>query len=216
MSRQDILKEAEKAIIDSDDVAAVRTANKALEANIDPLDLIDNGYAAGMRIISDKFDRGEVFLPQIMMAAKAMTDAVAILEPKIKESKGTIKKGKIVIGTVEGDIHEIGKNLVITMLTVSGLDVVDLGRDCPVKEFIRAAKEQEPDIIGASALMTTSMPGHKGILEGLTQSGLRDKVKFIVGGAPVTPAWAKKIGADGYAPNAKEAAIMVKELLGVK
>lgn len=216
MSWQDILKAAEKAIIDSDDAAAVKVAHRALDAKIDPLDLIENGYAAGMRIMGDKFDRGEVFLPQIMMAAKAMTDAVAVLEPKIKTGKGAMKKGKVVIGTVEGDIHEIGKNLVITMLTVSGFEVVDIGRDCPVKEFIRATKEEKPDIVGASALMTTSMPGHQGILDGLKQAGLRGKVKFIVGGAPVTPGWAKKIGADGYAPNAKEAAILAKEILGVK
>lgn len=210
------MMDAEKAIVNSDVEAAVKVARRALEANIDPLDLIENGYAAGMRIIGDKFDRGEVFLPQIMMAAKAMTDAVAVLEPKIKGGKAAMEKGKVVIGTVEGDIHEIGKNLVITMLTVSGFKVIDLGRDCPVKEFIRAAKEEKPDVVGASALMTTSMPGHKAILEGLTQAEIRDKVKFIVGGAPVTPAWAKKIGADGYAPNAKEATILVKEILGAK
>jgi dimethylamine corrinoid protein len=159
------------------------------------------------------FERGKLFLPHVMMAADAMTAGVAALKDLMPEGSASSKMGVIVNGTVEGDVHDIGKSIVSTMLQSAGFEVHDIGRDVPIKDFVKKAKEVNANMIGLSALMTTTLPGQKGVIELLKEEGMRDKVKVMVGGAPATQAWADKIGADCYAENASEAVAKAKELL---
>jgi dimethylamine corrinoid protein len=213
MSKEEILKKAADAILKQDEKAAVEVAKEALEAGLDPVEVIEKGFTEGIREVGDLFDRGKLFLPHVMLSADAMKKAIAVLEPAIGEGKGKEKVGTVVIGTVEGDIHEIGKGIVSIMLQVAGFEVHDLGRDVPLKKFIEAAKETNANIVGASALMTTSLPGQKELINLLKDAGIRDKVKMMVGGAPATEKWAQKIGADAYAENATEAVAKAKELV---
>lgn len=172
---------------------------------------IIDGLSFGMSKIGDLFERGKLFLPHVMMAATAMKDIVSGLN---MESDGSIDSKKIIInGTVEGDVHDIGKSIVSTMLQSSGFTVYDLGRDVPVKKFIESVKEHNAGMIGLSALMTTTLNGQKEVIELLIKEGLRDKIKVMVGGAPATEVWAKKIGADCYAENATDAVSKAKKLL---
>ena len=159
------------------------------------------------------FERGKLFLPHVMMAADAMTAGVNVLKDLMPEGASGSKLGVIVNGTVEGDVHDIGKAIVSTMLQSAGFEVYDIGRDVPIRNFIEKAKEVNADMIGISALMTTTLQGQKDVIELLKEEGLRDKVKVMVGGAPATQAWADKIGADCYAENASEAVAKAKELL---
>ena len=159
------------------------------------------------------FERGKLFLPHVMMAADAMTSGVKLLEADMPSGAGTKKLGVIVNGTVEGDVHDIGKSIVSTMLQSAGFEVYDIGRDVPIKNFIEKAKEVNANMIGISALMTTTLQGQREVIELLKEEGMRDRVKVMVGGAPATQAWADKIGADCYAENASEAVTKAKELL---
>ncbi len=192
---------------------AVKVAREALEAKADPLEVIEKGFTAAMRMVGDKFERGELFLPDVLIASEAVKKAVAILKPSIENAKKKEKIGTVVIGTVEGDVHEIGKGIVSLMLQVSNFEVHDLGRDVPLEKFVEKAKEVKADIVGSSALMTTTMSGQKELEQMLKDAGIRAKVKTIIGGAPITASWAKKIGADGYAENAGEAINRTQELM---
>lgn len=191
-------------------LAAVEKARGELSAP----DIIENGLAAGMNEVGTLFERGKLFLPHVMMAAEAMQAGVDELQDEMGEGTSSEKLGVIVNGTVEGDVHDIGKSIVSTMLQAAGFEVHDIGRDAPVKNFIDKAKEVNADMVGISALMTTTLQGQKEVIEALEEAGMRDKVKVMVGGAPATNAWAKKIGADCYAENATEAVNKAKELLG--
>jgi dimethylamine corrinoid protein len=160
------------------------------------------------------FERGKLFLPHVMMAADAMSAGVELLQDELASGEGAAEKlGVIVNGTVEGDVHDIGKAIVSTMLQAAGFEVHDIGRDVPLQNFIDKCKEVDADMVGLSALMTTTLPGQKEVIELLKENGMRDGIKVMVGGAPATDAWAKKIGADCYAENASEAVTKAKELL---
>lgn len=203
-----------QSIIDGDEEAAAAVAQQALDAGIDPLEAINAGYVAGMSYVGEQFAEGEMFLPDMMLAAEAMKAAVAVLEPEMTR-RGTQRTmlGKVVLGTVKGDIHEIGKNLVATMLSASGFEVYDLGVDVPFAKFIEKAREVNADIIGMSALLTTTMTGQRTVIEMLDDMGLRPKVKVMVGGAPVTRSWAAEIGADGMSEDAMGAVALAKKLV---
>jgi corrinoid protein of di/trimethylamine methyltransferase len=213
---QELFGAMRQSIIDGDEDAAVRLASESLELGIDPLTAIDDGYVPGLDHVGDQFAIGEMFLPDMMLAARAMKGALAILEPemKLRSSHRTVL-GRVVIGTVKGDIHEIGKNLVGMMLTASGFEVHDLGVDVPFERFAEKAREVDADIVGVSALLTTTMTGQQNVLAELQAAGLRPRVKLMVGGAPVTGAWASEIGADGYSEDAVGAVTVAKRMMGI-
>jgi len=203
-----------QSIIDGDEEAAAAVAQQALDAGIDPLDAINRGYVEGMSYVGDQFSQGEMFLPDMMLAAEAMKAAVAVLEPEMtRRGMHRTMLGKVVLGTVKGDIHEIGKNLVATMLSASGFEVYDLGVDVAFEKFIEKAREVNADIIGMSALLTTTMTGQRTVIDLLAKAGLRPQVKVMVGGAPVTRSWAAEIGADGMSEDAMGAVVLAKKLV---
>ncbi len=213
MDTEDILRRAAKSVLDADQEEAEKVAREALKLGIDPFIVINEGFSKGMAEAGELFERGELFLPHLIVASEGMVSAVNILEeamPKQEEKK----VGVAVIGTIEGDIHDIGKGIVATMLRVYGFEVHDLGRDVPLKTFVETAKRVNADIVGTSALMTTTMAGQKVLEQEMKKAGLRDKVKTMVGGAVVTQRWSNKIGADAYAENAMEAVAKARELIG--
>jgi corrinoid protein of di/trimethylamine methyltransferase len=211
---KEIYAKMQKTVLDGDIDAAAELADEALRKGLDPLEVINEGYLIGLQKVGDLWEKGELFLPEMIQGAEAMKAAVAKLQPALLEKKESRKiMGKVVIGTVQGDIHEIGKSIVGTMLSANGFDVVDLGADIPNEEFIKKTKEIDADIIGLSALLTTTMPEQKVIIELLKKEGLANKVKVIVGGAPVSQSWADEIGASGYAEDAVAAVSLCKNLM---
>jgi len=212
--QQELLKEAGKAIIDYDSSKAEEIAKRGLASGIAPYTVITEGFVPGITEVGDLFDRGQLFLPELIMAADAMKAGVAICEAALPKSEIREKK-KVVIGTVEGDIHDIGKSIVVSFLLANGFEVYDIGRDAPIEDFIKKAREVNADVVGSSALLTTTMEGQKKIEEELKKAGLRDKVKTVVGGAPASQAWADRIGADAYAENAVDGVIKIKALTGL-
>lgn len=204
-----------QSVLDGDPDQAAVLAGQALEQGLDPLVVINEGFVPGIEYVGDQFGAGEMYLPDLMLAAEAMKAAVGLLEPEMKR-RGLQRQmlGKVVLGTVKGDIHEIGKNLVATMLSASGFEVYDLGVDVPFDRFATKAREVNADIVGVSALLTTTMTGQRTLIELLDDIGLRPKVKVIVGGAPVTRSWAEEIGADGYSEDAIGAVALAKKLVG--
>jgi len=205
-----------QSIIDGDPEAARELSLRALGEGISPLDAINNGFVPGLHVVGQQFEQGEMFLPDLVLAGEAMKAATSTLEPEIHKVGATRETlGKVILGTVKGDIHEIGKTLVGTMLSASGFEVFDLGVDVPFDTFALKAKEVNANIVGVSALLTTTMTGQKNVVEALERHGLRPHVKFIVGGAPVTQSWANEIGADGYGKDALAAVALAKRLVGV-
>lgn len=213
MSNEEMFKQLSDAIVSCKKDAVEAAVEKARSEGIPPAEIIDKGLAAGMNEVGVLFERGKLFLPHVMMAAGAMEAGVQLLEADMPTDAAKKKLGVIVNGTVEGDVHDIGKSIVSTMLQSSGFEVHDIGRDVPLQDFIDKAKETGANMIGMSALMTTTLPGQKEVIEMLKEQGLRDKVKVMVGGAPATQNWADKIGADCYAENASEAVAKAKDLL---
>ncbi|MFL7793081.1 MAG: corrinoid protein [Anaerolineae bacterium] len=212
----DILNQLQEAVIAGEPEQAHELAAQALEAGIAPLDAIDRSLNPGMQIVGDKYECGDYFIPDLMMAAEAMKAAMEKLEPELmarQEQRQIL--GTVVIGTVEGDIHEIGKSLVATMLGAAGFQVHDLGVDVPVDRFIEQVKATNANVLGLSALLTTTMRNQEAVIEALKEAGLREGVKVVIGGAPASPEWAATIGADAYAENANEAVDVVKQLLEV-
>jgi len=211
---EELLAAMRASIVDGDQDAAAETARTAVAEGMDPLVAIDDGYVSGLSYVGDSFSKGDMFLPDMMLAARAMKAAMAVLEPELAARSAERRvRGRVVIGTVKGDIHEIGKNLVGMMLSASGFEVHDLGVDVSVDRFIEAAREHGADIVGVSALLTTTMTGQRAVVEGLAAAGLRPGVKVIVGGAPVTRAWAAEIGADGYSEDAMGAVALATTLM---
>jgi corrinoid protein of di/trimethylamine methyltransferase len=204
-----------QSVIDGEVEDAERLARQAIEQGVDPLDAINQGFVVGVNHVGEGYAAGEMFLPDLVLAGEAMKAAVAVLEPEMKR-RGTKRQmlGTVVMGTVEGDIHEIGKTLVATMLSATGFQVYDLGVDVPVETFLEKARETNADVVGLSALLTTTMVKQKTVIEALEEAGLRRQVKVMVGGAPVTRSWAEEIGADGYSEDAIGAVAVAKELVG--
>ena len=209
MSKENILKRAMEAVIDGDEDAAVAVAKQAIAEGINPVEVISEALSVGMTKLGELFNSEELSLPYVIVAADAMTKAIEVLEPHIPVENKAKKIGTVVIGTVIGDIHDIGKSIVATMLRVYGFEVHDLGRDVPVQAFIDKAIEVNADIIGSSTLMTTTLPGQKEIQEAIQAAGL--KVKTMVGGAATNQQWADKIGASAYCENSTDAVQKAKE-----
>lgn len=186
---------------------------EALKAHIPPSKILGDGLIAGMDVVGEKFRRNELFIPEVLISAKSMHAGMEVLRPKLVES-GAKPAGKVVIGTVKGDLHDIGKNLVGMLMEGAGYQVIDIGIDIPSEKFVEAVKVHQPQVVGLSALLTTTMPRMKEVIESLREAGIRNQVKVMVGGAPVTEKFAHDIGADGYAPDAANAAEKVRQLLG--
>ncbi|MCC6955692.1 MAG: corrinoid protein [Anaerolineales bacterium] len=203
-----------QSIIDGDADEAERLAKEAIQAGIDPLEAINQGFVVGVNQVGDAFSCGDAFLPELVMAGEAMKTAVNTLEPEMAR-RGTSRQmlGKVVLGTIHGDIHDIGKTLVGTMLAASGFQVFDLGVDVPVTALVEKALEVGADIIGVSSLLTTTMVRQRDVVEALDDMGLRPRVKVMVGGAPVTREWVAEIGADGYSEDAIGAVKVARALV---
>ncbi len=212
----ELFNQMTQSIIDGDSDLSAQLAEQAVREGLDPLEAITNGYVPGINHIGQEFAAGNAFLPELVMSGEAMKSAVAVLEPEMMK-RGTHRKmlGKVVLGTVEGDIHEIGKSLVGTMLTAAGFEVFDLGVDVPTEKLIGKAIEVNADIIAMSALLTTTMVKQREVIDELEKEGLRGRFKVIVGGAPVTRDWVHKIEADGYSEDAIGAVNLARSLLGI-
>ncbi len=210
-----LYKDMAQSIIDGDSDISVELAQKSIEMGIPPLDAITKGFVIGVNYIGDQFGAGEAFLPELVMAGEAMKAAVAVLEPELlKLGEAREIMGRVVLATVEGDIHEIGKTLVGTMLSASGFEVTDLGVDQPADKIIGKALEIDANIIGLSALLTTTMVRQRELIEELDKENLRPRIKVMVGGAPITRDWATKIKADGTSEDAVGAVQLAKQLVG--
>ena len=217
MKEQEILDALCGAIVDGEQEITVELAKKTVAMQMDPLLAIEKGIRKGLDIVEDAFRREEVFLPQLVMAGEAAMEGSAILEKALeKGSAKTLSSGVMVIGTVEGDIHAIGKTLVATLFKTASFSVIDLGVDVPAERFIEAVKTHSPDIIGLSSLLTTTLQEQKGVIDGLVKAGLRDKVKVMVGGGVVTQEWADRVGADAYGEDAMEAVEIGKRIRDLK
>ncbi len=213
MTGDDTLKEIEEAIVRGNKERSAQLVEESL-SRVDPLSIIQGGMMPAMEKIGDRFSCGEIYLPELLMAAEAWDGAMKLLKPKMLEAGESIGNiGTVVIGTVQTDVHEIGKNIVATLLSTAGFEVHDLGVDISASKFIGKAEEVDADIIAASAIMTTTMTYQRDILEHLMASGLRDKYIVLVGGGVVNQKWADEIGADGYGETAVEGVRVAKELL---
>ena len=217
MEKEEILAKLQRAIEGTDSDLAEEAAKEAVAIGIDPNEAIASGLSKGMETLSNLFDDGDVFVPQLLLAAEAFEAAVVILTATMSdEAKSQAALGKVLIHTVQGDIHDIGKNIVKTMLSASGFEVFDLGRDVSVEEVVKKAVELKVDIIAGSALMTTTMPAQRDIVAVLKEEGIRDQFKVLYGGAPVSQEWVDKIGADAYGETASEAIVKTKALMAEK
>jgi len=214
MANERLFEAMTQAIIAGLPDRARELANEALRGEIDPLAAIDQGFKPGMDIVGEGFAAGELFIPDLMMSGEAMKAAIATLEPELlKRRQQRQVLGKVVIGTVQGDIHEIGKTLVATMLSANGFEVHDLGVDVSPQRFVEAVRKVDADVVGLSALLTTTLLNQEVVIINLKEAGLRERVKVIVGGVPASPEWAEEIEADAYAENATEAVRVVKWLV---
>lgn len=194
------------------DFAGVKAlTQKMIDDQVDPISIINDGLMPGMNVVGVRFKAGDMFVPEVMMSAKAMAAGIELVKPLIAESNMPTA-GKVLVGTVKGDLHDIGKKLVNMMLESAGFQIIDLGVDIAPAKFVEAVKEHKPDVIGMSALLTTTMLSMKDTIDALKEEGLRDRVKVIIGGAPVTQSFAEQIGADGYAPDAAAATDLCKLL----
>ncbi|MCP4146973.1 MAG: dimethylamine corrinoid protein 3 [bacterium] len=209
---EEIFASAKQAIIEGETEAAENVARQGLEKGIPGVDLINKGFIPGINEVGEKFGDGELFLPELIMSANAMQAVIEIINATLEAGEQE-KRGRVLVGTVEGDLHDIGKTIVVSLLKANGFEVKDLGRDVSVDKFIEEAKSFKADIIGTSALLTTTMAVQKQLEDRLKKDGLKGTYKTIVGGAPVTERWAKRIGADAYALDAGDGVKKIKELL---
>lgn len=213
MSKEAIIKEAIESMIKCDKQLAIKVAEQSLAEGLDPVEMLTNGYSVGIRQVGDLFGRGQLFLPELMVAADLMQSVTKIFEKTLGE-KSAEKKGKMIFATVEGDVHDIGKGICISLVKTQGIEVIDLGRDVPVSRIIEVAVQENADLIATSALLTTTMVEQKKLEEELKKNGLKGKIKTMVGGAPVTQRWADRIGADAYGEDASDAVNKALALLG--
>ncbi len=204
-------EELKNCVINADSEKVEQVTQQAIDAGTDPIEIINNGLIAGMSIVGQRFKDGDMFVPEVLMAAKTMQVGVDMVKPLIAEAD-VPTSGKVVLGTVRGDLHDIGKNLVKMMLESVGYFVVDLGIDVPPEDFVKAVKDEKPEIVGMSALLTTTMMEMKETIDAFKEAGVRDGIKIIIGGAPVTEEFAEEIGADAYAPDAPTATDIIEEM----
>ena len=216
MSNEKLNNEISEAIVNLDKEKALKLAKQAIAEGLNLLEVVEHGFGAGIRKIGDLWDEGEIFLPELMLGGNIMQDAMEILLPHLKEHSDSFNRGKVVIATIEGDIHSIGKTIVGTMLSANGYDVHDLGADVPAEKIVDEAIKFNANIIGVSALLTTTMTGQKKVVDILKDRDIRSKFKVILGGAPVSRKWVEECGADGYADSAVDAVKLVKELFSDK
>ena len=217
MDKEQILQNLAAAMVDGDEDMALENAQAALELQLDPLETVEKGLSKGMDEIGEQFGKGEVFLPELLMAASAFKAAMEILKPELNDQKiQTAQPGTVLIGTVKGDVHNIGKDIVSTVLETKGFNVVDIGVDNDTLSIIQEAEKAHADVIALSCLMTTTMPAQKEFIETLEEMNLRDRYYVIVGGGPVTQEWADEINADGYGKTAVQAPLLVNELMNNK
>jgi 5-methyltetrahydrofolate--homocysteine methyltransferase len=210
---EEVLKRLFEAVLEGDFDGVKTNVQAALDTKLDPNVILNEGMIAAMREVGTRFEAGDYYVPEMLIAARAMQTGMAILKPYLQQTDRK-SSGKVVIGTVKGDLHDIGKNLVSLMLEGAGYEIVDLGVDVPAEEFVKQAAALQPDVIGMSALLTTTMPSMKTTIDALDAAGLRKNIKVIVGGAPVTESYAHQIEADGFSPDASRAVNVVNELLG--
>ena len=214
MDKKQLMENIVRSIIDGDQVKAQENAREALNINIDPLEVVESGFSRGMAFVGESYERGESYLPELLMAAATFNAAMEILEPEIEaQNKEIAKAGTVLLGTVKGDVHDLGKNIVAMVLETNGFSVVDIGVDVPSLNFIEEAKNVKADVIALSSLMTTTMPAQREIIEILKEKNLRDEYFVIVGGGPVSEEWAERIGADGFGKTAVDAVELIKKLL---
>jgi len=218
LGQEAIFDELVNAVLSFDSDKVVETTKKALAQGVDPVKIIEDGLAKALRIVGKKFEDGEFFLMHLVAAAEPVQKTIKeLLEPEVAKRKGQRRTlGKVVLGTVAGDIHDIGKTIVGALLFAAGFEVFDIGKDVPTEQFVHKAKEVNADLVGASALLSTSLPMQHEIVKACEAGGIRNKVKLIFGGAPVTEEWVREIGGDGYAENAVEAVKATKKLLNIK
>ena len=211
----ELFLEIQQSIIDLDEERTEELTKQAIDEGYDPLDILQKGLTKGVKTVGDKFGRGEVFLPELAMSADCMRAGVQHVDPLLAdlELDDEDTGGKFLIGTVDEDIHNIGKNILITMLKANGFEVVDLGVEIPNEEFVEGVKEHDPDVLGMSALMTMTMDHQQEVIELLEEEGLREDLKIMVGGAPTSQEWCEEIGADGYGDNADAAVEVAKKLV---
>jgi trimethylamine corrinoid protein len=209
----EFLDRCARAVVDGRGDEAASLARGAVDAGHPLIEVIERGFATGIREVGRLWEEGEYFLPELVVGADAMKRAMAVLQPALGEGAAPGSAGLVVVGTIEGDIHDIGKTLVGTMLAANGFEVADLGADVPVERFVEEAGARGADAIAVSSLLTTTMGGQRRVVEALEREGTRDRVKVMVGGAPVTEAWARDIGADGYAGDAVAAVALAKSLV---
>lgn len=214
MDKQEILEHLNTAVVNGDKNLAADSAKEAISQSIDPIEALEEGLSKGMDIVGDRFGKGEAYLPELLMAAEAYDSAMEVLTPEIEaQEKKITKRGKVLIGTVKGDVHSIGKNIVATVLNINGYEVVDIGVDISTLNIIQEAEKVKADVIALSSLMTTTMPAQREVIDTLKELNVRDKYIVIVGGGPANQEWADEIGADGYGETAIEAVAVVTELL---
>ena len=213
MSSEELMEQLKSAVLEGDDVIALECAEKALAAGMEPLAIVNAGIQPAMELLGDQFQEGEAFLPELIVAGDAATAAMDVILAKIQESGESVFQGTIVLGVMFGDNHDIGKNLVLAILSANGLKVVDMGINVSPKAIVAEAIKQKANIIAASTLMTTSMPYQREVVDLLTAMGKREDFFVVVGGGPVTPEWTIKIGADGYGRDAKDAARLCLKLV---
>ena len=217
MDKKQILEKLAAVVMDGTEDEAKVLAQAVVANKIDPLEAIEQGLSKGMEIIGGRFECGEAYLPELLMAAASFNAAMAVLKPEIEaQKKQLVKLGKVLIGTVKGDVHSIGKDIVASVLDTSGFDVVDMGVDNPSLNIIQEAQKIQADVIALSSLMTTTMPAQKEVIDTLKEMGIRQKYFVIIGGGPVNQEWADRIGADGYGKSAIDAVALVKDLMAKK
>lgn len=211
----EVTSQISAAVIEGKVEEAKKLTQEALEAGKTATTILDEGLISGMDYVGVQFKNGDMFIPEVLLSARAMQAALSILRPQLAEGRARMR-GKVVLGTVQGDLHDIGKNLVGMMLEGAGFEVYDLGKDVEPGAFVEVVKERKPDIVGVSALLTTTMPMMQNTVNALAEAGIRDRVKIMVGGAPVTASFAKQIGADGYGADAVAAVDLAKEFVSTK
>jgi len=210
-----ILEEISRNIVDLEEDKVKELVESALKEGLDASKILNDGLTEGLKMLGEKFSSGELFIPHMMIGAEIFQKTIEILEPHFKAQGEEEKRSKVIIGTVAGDLHDLGKNLVVTMLRASGFEVIDVGRDVPNSEFVKKAKELKPCLLCMSALMTTTMIRQREVIEKLKDEGIKDEIKVLVGGAPISPEWAKEIGADAYGEDVIEAVSLAKRLMKV-